>query len=192
MALTMERLKNLIAEEGLQFFLDPERDALMLSVSGLNGTYQFLILLEMEGEFLQFRTMAYHACAEDHRYVEATLKLLGELNYQLRFVKFGWDPNDGEIVAYGDVWIMDGELSPIQLTQMVQGYMAVIDLNHSRIDATIRTGKDPGQSDPLAVAKEVEDAGLPPRLQSVVDDLLTRLEADAAEGDDEDTGFDVI
>ena len=111
MALTMERLKSLLEGEDLKYFLDPAMDKIMLSARGVNGSYQLLVLLEVENKFIQFRSMNYQSCPADHEHVVPILKLLGELNYKLRFLKFGWDPSDGEIVVYGDTWIEDGDLT---------------------------------------------------------------------------------
>jgi hypothetical protein len=141
----MERLEALVSGCDLRYFRDPQRDALLLGVTGMRGSYQFLVLLEVGGEFLQFRTMRYHSCPKDHPHVAATLELLGALNYQLRFVKFGWDPSDGEIVLYGDMWMVDGDPTQEQLRRMFNSYMAVMDLNHPRIGQTIQTGADPGE-----------------------------------------------
>ncbi|MFC1660298.1 YbjN domain-containing protein [Gemmatimonadota bacterium] len=92
----------------------PSRDALILGVTGLHGRYQFVVVLELGGEFLQFRTLGYHACPVGHPSQSPVLKILAELNQRLRFIKFAWDPSDGEIVAYGDTWVCDGDLTEKQ------------------------------------------------------------------------------
>jgi hypothetical protein len=85
MALTMARLRDL-AGVGAR---EPYRDSIQLGVTGINGKYAFLILLELEGDFLQFRTRVYHSCPLGHPNLDATLKVLAELNHRLRFIKFG-------------------------------------------------------------------------------------------------------
>ncbi len=194
MAVTMEKLKGLLESQGLRYFVDPSRNALFLGITGLNGTHQFLVLHELEGRFIQFRTLSYHSCPGHHPALHALLGLLAELNYRLRFVKFARDPLDGEIVVYGDVWLMDGDLAPDQFGQLIHGYMSLLDLNYSRIHATLETGVDPGEMDPADVVRQADDGSLPPRLQAVIDDLLARLQAEAEgeEGEDGEEGVDVI
>jgi hypothetical protein len=187
MALTMEGLESLVQAADLRYFRDPTRDALMLGATGINGSYQFLILLELGGEFIQFRTMSYHSCPESHPNVDAVLRVLGALNYRLRFIKFGWDPSDGEIVAYGDMWIIDGDIAVGQFGRMIKAYMTVMDLNYARIDQTIQTGEDPGEVDPTEAARRAAGAGLPPRLQEAIDRLLAGREG---EGEDPDPTID--
>ena len=145
MALTMSRLRSLAEEE----IFDPHGDPLNMRVRGLNNSYRVLTLLELEGEFLQFRTIEYHSCPLGHPSLEATIKLLAQLNYRIRFIKFGWDPSDGEIVAYGDVWLSDGDLTQAQFNRMRKSFLTHMDLQYLRIDLTIETGEDPGPVDPL-------------------------------------------
>lgn len=180
MTLTMERLKALLEGEKLKYFLDPAMDKLMLSARGLHGSYQLLILLELEGKFIQFRSMNYHSCPVGHKHLDAALQLLGGLNYQLRFVKFGWDSSDGEVVVYGDSWIEDGDLTQGQFGRMVHAYLSMMDLNYSRIDQVIRTGEDPGEI--ASGGGGGGPSGLPPEMQELLDKLLKGL----AEGGDDD------
>jgi hypothetical protein len=185
----MERLRNLVEGEGLKFFLDPNRDALMLGATGLNGRYQFLILLEVNGEFVQFRTLGYHSCPADHPNLVAFLKVMGELNYRLRFIKFGWDPADGEVVAYGDAWIADGDLSQGQVGRMCKSFMSLMDLQYARINTTIQTGEDPGEVDPIQAMGQVDDSGLPPEIRRILDQIRRR---GAPPGDSDSEGDEPI
>ncbi|NNG15794.1 MAG: hypothetical protein HKM89_04875, partial [Gemmatimonadales bacterium] len=89
MALTMAELRKLVEGQKLRYFLDPNRDALMFGAAGVNGRYQFVILLELDGRFVQFRTVGYLHSRTDHPHLLEVLKVLGALNYKLRFVKFG-------------------------------------------------------------------------------------------------------
>lgn len=147
MAYTLPELRRLLEAEGLRYYLIPDREGVMLTLSGSNGRFQFLILLEEEGEFLQFRSIEYLYCPRDHPHLEATLKVLGELNYRLRLMKFGWDPTDGEIAAYVDLWIMDAEITNGQFGRMAQAYMSILDDESPRIRQAIESGTVPGSED---------------------------------------------
>jgi hypothetical protein len=186
MTLTMEQLKKLLEGEDLKYFLDPALDKLMLSARGVNGSYQLLILLELEGQFIQFRSMHYHSCPVGHEHLEATLQVLGGLNFQLRFVKFGWDPSDGEIAVYGDTWIEDGDLTQKQFGRMVHAYLTMMDLNYARIDQTIRTGEDPGE---IGSRKGGGGpSGLPPEMQELLDRLMEGLGGGGDDDDEDEEG----
>ncbi len=174
MALTLEQLKSLVDGEGMHYFLAPDRAALLLGFRGMFGRYQVLINLELEGTFLQFRTMGYLNCPSDHPHLTAVLKVLGSINYQKRFVKLGWDPNDGEIAVYADAWLQDGTLTQSQFGRMMNNYLPVLDVSYGRLKKTMETGEDPGEDDPattLASALGGSGASLPPELAKLVEKL---------------------
>ncbi len=143
MSITLDQLKSLASGEGLKYFLAPDKPSLLLGFSGLKGSYQVMMLLELDGRFLQFRTMGYDSCPIGHPHVDAVLRVLGALDYKLRLTKFGWDPTDGEVVAYADLWLEDGTLTQKQFAAMLAAYLPAVDLGHERIHKTIETGIDP-------------------------------------------------
>lgn len=180
MALNMDQLKRLLEAQDLRYFLDPRRDAIMLGASGIFGRYQSVILLENEGKVLQFRSVEYLHCQGSNPNLLAVLKVLGEINYQMRGIKFGWDPNDGEIAVYSDIWIQDGTLTQEQFARMLQVFFSGMDMNLMRIGQTIEAGKDPGEFNPAEVLDRAEGHGssLPPALKALIDRLLGRSKPD--------------
>jgi hypothetical protein len=171
MALTLDGLKKLLEDQQLRYFVAPDRPAVMLGVTGLCGQYQFVISLESDGVFLQFRTISYLHCPADHPHLAQVLQLLGTLNYQTRLVKFGWDPSDGEIVAYADIWLMDASLTPGQFERMLHNYVPAIDTGSARIKETMATGKDPGEEEPAQMAARMLGGSLPPAIRELLDRL---------------------
>jgi hypothetical protein len=150
----------------------------MMGFGGLNGRYQVVIPIELDGRFIQVRTIGYMNCPADHPAIHTILEILGHLNYQLRMTKFGWDPSDGEIVAYADVWIEDGDLTQKQFGALFKSMLPAIDLNYKRLTQAMETGKDPGE-----VLPDLDS--LPSKLRG----LLDRIEAADDEDDDDDGGF---
>lgn len=174
MAMDMDTLKRLLDGEGLKYFLDPVRPAVLLGFQGLVGHYQFVILVEQEGRFLQLRTIKFAHCPVDHPHLQEVLKVIGGIDYQIRFVKFGWDQDDGEIVGYGDVCLAkDGTLTQAQFKQILQHYITVLEISAKRIRETIETGRDPGQMDPAQLAAKMlgGKGGLPPQLRALLEKL---------------------
>lgn len=158
MAYTLPQLRELLEAEGLRYYLIPDREGVMLTLNGEFGKFQFMILLEADGEFLQFRSIEYLYCPKDHPNLHATLQVLGELNYRLRLLKFGWDPRDGEIAAYADLWMMDAEITPEMFSRMARAYMSIVDDEYPGIEAAIESGVGPGDQ---------EDAGHGERIDSL-------------------------
>jgi putative sensory transduction regulator len=167
-----EELKKLAEGEDLKYFIAPDRPVLMLGIAGIYGRYQIVIPLELDGRFIQFRTIGYQSCPSDHPNLPAVLRVLGELNYRLRLTKFGWDPSDGEIAGFADVWLEDGTLTQKQFSRMLQAFVPSIDLSHPRITKTIETGTDPGELRPEDLIGAA--AGLPPALRTLLDRIARK------------------
>jgi hypothetical protein len=173
MALTLDDVEKLMRACKLKYFKDPERPVLMFPATGAFGTYQFIVLLDVEGTFLQFRTINYLHCPPDHPYNHVVLKVMGEMNYRRRTVKFGWDPTDGEIVAYADLWVMDTAVTQAQFERMLSSFMPGVDMGSERIKRTMETGKDPGDIEAEKVLEEAGKAGgaLPPDVRELLEKL---------------------
>lgn len=148
MAIDIDRLRSLVEQEDLKYFLAPDRPAVMMGFGGKFGRYQVVVKVEVEGRFLQCRTVGYLGCPVGHPHLDAVLRLLGEVNYRLRLVKFGWDPSDGEIVGYCDLWVEDGEVTLEMFRAMLRSLLPAIDMTHRRLQAVMETGNDPGEYRP--------------------------------------------
>jgi hypothetical protein len=163
MALTLEQLKRFFDAQGIgSYFEAPDRPAILAGFQGANGSYQVLVHLELEGTFLQFRTINWLRCPSDHPALGELLKAIADINYRRRLVKIGWDPVQGELAAYADVWIEDGTLTQQQFTRMLSVYLPVMDLAYGRLTTTMETGRDPGDpslEDVVAAATGGADAG---------------------------------
>lgn len=147
MAMTMDQLKGLVEAIGLRYYLDPRRDAVMFTLRGSHIPYQMLVLLDMQGRFLQFRSIGFLHCKDDHPHRNEVLKVLGAVNYQMRLVKHAWDVRDGEIIVMADMWIMDGTVTAAQFQRMLENYVGGMDDSHPRLAKTVETGRDPGAAD---------------------------------------------
>jgi hypothetical protein len=141
--ITIEKLKSLTEHQGLKYFVAPDRPALMMGFGGTSGPLQVILHIDLDGRFVQFRTLGYGSCPASHPHVDAVLRVIGALDYKYRLTKFGWDPTDGEIVAYADLWLEDATLTQGQFAAMLGAFIPVIDQGHARIAKTIETGVDP-------------------------------------------------
>lgn len=189
MAMTLDELKKLFEAEDIKYFVDPNRAALLASFRGIgDDSHRVLAKLELDGMFLQFRTIGWLSCPDDHPSLTAVLKVIGAENYRRRLVKLGWDPADGELVAYADVWLMDGKLTKQQFSRILHNYLPVMDLGYLRLKKTIETGHDPGQQEPGEALKrmlEGEGRGLPDAVRELLEKLRGKGDPDS-DGDDDD------
>ena len=97
----------------------------------------------------------YLTCPADHPHVAVVLRALAEINFQRRLVKFAWDPQDGELVAYADAWLMDGTLTQDQFQRMLDNFLPSIDECRARLEKAMDTGADPGPESPEEMMKRL-------------------------------------
>ncbi len=140
MGCTLPQLRVLLEAEELRYYLIPDTPGVMLNVNGDAGRFQFRILSQDDGEFLQFRSDGYLYCTRDNPNLDVTLQVLGDLNYRLRLMKLGWDSTDGEISLFVDHWLMDAEVTQEQFSVMANGFMSVLDDKHAPLHAAIEEG----------------------------------------------------
>ena len=143
MTISIDQLKSMLTTADIKYFMAPDRPAVLMGFTGLTGSYQIIALVELDGRFMQLRTLGYASCPASHPHVDTVLKTLAALDYTLRLTKFAWDATDGEIVAYADLWLEDATLTQKQLMAILSAFIPAIDLGHQRIVKTMETGVDP-------------------------------------------------
>ncbi len=143
MALTLEDLKRLMNEVQLAFFLHPDIPILLFMITGKSGRYEFCLHLDPEGKTLQIRTFNFLSCHPNHIHAGPVLAALGEFNNNVRFVKLGWDRNNGAITAYHDVLILDGTMSSDQFKGALHAFMSGVDQIYGMLRHVIDTGLMP-------------------------------------------------
>ena len=174
MAITFARVQELVKGENINFYIAPDRPVVRFGIAGNFGRYDVLVHLQDDGQFLQFRTLTFLTCPANHPHLNAVLQTVAIINFRKRFVKYGWDSSDGEIVAYGDVWIMDNQITTEQFKRMMNNFIPGIDSAFQRLKATLDSGKDPGDQDPQVVlAQPTGGSGppMPPQLKELLDKL---------------------
>lgn len=148
MSITIDRLKSLLDGQDVRYFQDPHRPVVLANFAGIFGSYQVVFQIDLDGRFLLIRTLGYGSCPKDHPHCQAVLQVLGNLDYQMRITKWGWDPADGEIVACVDVWLEDASVTETQFRQWLAVFLPSIDIAHHRIAEALSSGVDPGVTIP--------------------------------------------
>jgi hypothetical protein len=145
-ALTFEMLTSYLKSADIRYMIVPDQPVVALGMTTPSGRH-FLVhgMVEAEGSLLQFRTNGYEQCLLNGPTQPAVLTLLNELNHRLRLVKFTLDPADGEIIVFSDLAILDSEPTAAQLLGLLAFLMERLREYADRIEATIRTGNDPGE-----------------------------------------------
>jgi hypothetical protein len=149
MALTFENFQAILRGGDIHYLLAPDQTMAAIGMSTESGRYILVhCFLEATGTLLQFRTNGYLLCPPSSPHWTAVMTLLNELNFRLRLVKFTLDPSDGEVTVFTDLALLDSEATPSQVLGLIGFFMERLREYCDRIETTIRTGVDPGESKP--------------------------------------------
>ena len=96
-----------------------------------------------DGKVIQFRTIGLlTAPGSKHRLT--LLSAMMEMNYSHKLVKFGIDPDDGEIVAYLDLVLGSATLTTKQLKRALRTFKGSVGGARTRFQKILDAGEDPG------------------------------------------------
>jgi hypothetical protein len=118
------------------------------------GGYEitFMGMVE-EDEMVQFRTVNM-LTVNKSRYQDKIFRILAEMNLKYKIVKFAYDKDDSEIVAYIDFPINGADLTSKQIRRAVSVIKSVIMPGYKRCKAVLDTGTDPGMEEVSTVSRE--------------------------------------
>lgn len=112
----------------------------MIAVSAI----EVEIALQNDGTFLQFHAVILASLAAHQDCKERVLQSLNVVNTELRFIKCFHDQEDQSLRAFGDYWILDGQLTPLQFRTMLNAFSKgvlyaqakVIAMNNNRAEVS--------------------------------------------------------
>src|SRR5262249_25601103 len=99
----------------------------------------------------------------------ALLSAILQACYQYKLVKFAFDPSDGEVVAYIDVFLVDAQLTKAQFERCLNVLRNVVMPACNRFKSIVSTGHDPGDKEAsterldalMQLLQELAEAGPP-------------------------------
>lgn len=199
MAMTPEHCQCLVEGEDIKALTNVEhmmprtvfnhRDAVMLPLIGVFGSYVGFVETDLDGRFLRLGTLGYAFCPADSTHLLPVLRLVGELNYSLCGIKFGWDPADGEINGFVEAAVEDGAFTQAQFHSMVGMFLIRLDISCHRISRVIETGHDPGETTSRSLLNVLgQSDSLPSALRWHLNWVLEDLQSDESNGNAEQEG----
>lgn len=148
MPLSFQNLMSFLSQAEVRFLIAPDMPLLAIPTMTTSGrTFLLHGTLEADGSLMQLRTNGYLTCPVGSPHREAVLRVLNDLNFRLRIVKFTMDADDGEVVVYADLAIMDSEPTLTQVMALIGFCMERVREVSERIEETIKTGIDPLDED---------------------------------------------
>ncbi|MBN1418049.1 MAG: YbjN domain-containing protein [Planctomycetes bacterium] len=101
--------------------------------------------ISFEGKMVQFRTVGL-LLAPDQEYRRELLSALMEMNDDFKLIKLAYDTDDGEVVAYVDVLLAEGEMTEAQLRRCIGILREIGGMAKTRLAEIAKSGKDPGKA----------------------------------------------
>ena len=163
MPTSVEELRVFLDDKEIKYLYDAEKETFIISFT----PNVILIKPEEKGEFLQFRTLNFSQYREG-KYKANILEMLASINYHRKLVKFGYDPEDGEINACIDIPIEDAEFTGTQFFRCIAALLEALEEARKRLMGIIETGIDPGPK-PSKV------------IDMLVDEIMESLEEEESE-----------
>ncbi len=143
MAVDRQRLSRWLRDAGHELVEGPD-DALVFTLGGESPLFVAALAAD-DGVMFQLRTVGLHQDKEQQHALAVQRLLLG-LNRRYKLVKFAYDPTDGEVVAWVDVFVGKARLTAVQVQRCISTFRSVVLPQRERIRALARTGEDPGES----------------------------------------------
>jgi hypothetical protein len=160
MPTTLEQLATLLRQANLRFHLDEDKGVILSGFAthlyqdrdGDQGVGLVLSLAE-GGDLL---TIAAPFCyvadnPAHHRSVQVACSLA---TARFRFVRFVFDPTDGEVTLMVDHAVMDSQLTERQLVSLMSAFPSIVDLVDDMFRLAIATGEVTAPLDPRDLARE--------------------------------------
>jgi hypothetical protein len=159
-AVTFDQLVSFLKSAEIRYLIVPDQPAVALGMTTESGRHVLIhAAIEAEGSLMQLRTTGYAHCPLSSPHFAAVMALINELNFRLRMVKFTLDPDDGEIVVFTDLAILDSEVTSAQVLGLIAFVMERLRECAGRLEATIATGVDPGEDELIGEDEPSADDG---------------------------------
>ena len=142
MALTREGVRAWLEASGRSVVEGPD-DALVFTLEGATPLF-VAALVSGDGTIFQLRTVGLYK-DEGQEHAVAVQALLLDLNRLFKMVKFAYDPSDGEVVAWVDLYAGTAGATARQLDRCLSTLSTVVLPQRARIRALATTGEDPGE-----------------------------------------------
>jgi Putative bacterial sensory transduction regulator len=124
MSSSIKEIAQLVRELELHYWLSGAGDQLMIPYfsNDCRQRIEVEIALQNDGTFLQFHAMILASLGPDQSCKKRAMQTLNIVNTELRFIKCFHDQADQSLRAFGDYWILDGQLTPRQFQTMLNSF----------------------------------------------------------------------
>jgi len=165
MAITLETLTQNLDRRNWKYHVDLDRSSVITGIKAENvDDFMIHFRLSEDGEFLQLiAPQLLHV--KDHVYKGVLFQTMLSISYEVKMLRFEYDPIDGEVRASIEIPLEDATFTPRQFDRCLSGLIHLVDERvMPRLKAVMATGEDPGAKD---LATQLVDA-MPPEMLNML------------------------
>lgn len=169
MATTLPFIAHCLEQRGWKYKFDPDNTRIITGVKAENvDNFVIFIQLSENGEFLQFVAPQLLA-VKDCLYKGLLFQTMLAISWEVKMLRFEYDPTDGEVRASIELPIEDAHLTECLFNRCLSGLIQLVDSNAMpRLNAVLATGVDPGRKD---LAEQLLD-GMPDEFLNLLGDAI--------------------
>jgi hypothetical protein len=156
MSINLDLLTNYLEQLQLSHEIQRKEERIIIGFNTDNvGKLPIIICLSEEGEFLQFYAPGL-LNVNDRVFKGVAFQTMAVLSYEMKLLRFEYDPTDGEVRASIELPIEDGTITFKQFQRCLLGLVQLIDDKAMpRLKAVLARGEDPGAVEPVEEVAEI-------------------------------------
>lgn len=156
MSINLNLLSNYLEQLQLAHKIQSQEGRIIAGFSTDNvGNLPIIISLSEEGEFLQFYAPGL-LNVKNSVFKGVAFQTMAAISYEMKLLRFEYDPNDGEVRASIELPIEDGTITFKQFQRCLLGLVQLIDDKAMpRLKSVLATGEDPGAVKPVEEVAEI-------------------------------------
>jgi hypothetical protein len=169
MATTLPFIAHCLEQRGWKYNFDAENSRVITGVKAENvDNFAISIQLSENGEFVQFVAPQLLA-VKDCLYKGLLFQTMLAISWEVKMLRFEYDPTDGEVRASIELPIEDAHLTECLFNRCLSGLIQLVDsIAMPRLNAVLATGVDPGRKN---VAAQLLDR-MPDELLNLLGDAI--------------------
>ncbi|WP_250124999.1 YbjN domain-containing protein [Chroococcidiopsis sp. CCMEE 29] len=147
MATILQFIAQCLDRQGWKYEIEAANFRIITSVQAQNGEDLWIVLQLLEGgKFLQFcAPQILHV--KDHVYKGVLFQTMLAISWEVKMLRFEYDPTDGEVRASIELPLEDAELTYQQFDRCLSNLSNLVEhVAMPRLKAVLATGQDPGQT----------------------------------------------
>lgn len=169
MAATLASIAQYLDNRGWVYNLDEVNSRIVTAVQAEN-VCNFLIVIQLSetGEFVQF-VAPQLLQVKDNVFKGILFQTMLAISWEVKMLRFEYDPSDGEVRASIELPLEDAELTECLFNRCLSGLTELVDeIAMPRLKAVLATGIDPGRKNLMARLLD----GMPDELVSLLGEAI--------------------